>query len=177
MNLTEPLIIRRSAACIPVRSAGHTWDTAAGFFADVTRQRGYGRIERLETALESLRSVAHFLIATHFLDGGVVEFDTEDMKLRLTLVYGRPDASDDLSLPPCEILGAMSPETVFRLTFFISRPILDASLEERIGRRNGAGDLTVRFAQVEALRGETEIPDPACGEDDEFRKEEFEPCP
>ena len=164
--LTESsqMAVLRSISSMPTRSPKQAWAVAAGLIAEAVEAREFPEAAKLRASLCRLSPLAGYLLMTHALDGGRVEFETNDLVVTVTFHYGCIEPADDLAPVPVDVLGPLPADAEFTLTFFTAAPIDEASLGKLLDMLKGAPMLKVLLIAADdaaPARPEDDINDPS----------------
>lgn len=131
----QPMMVRRFVAGPPWRTIDATWDAVSGIISRLLDARGYDAVSEITRELESLRPLMRHVLLMRWLQDGVVEFDTGDLRLMVTVTHGLHH-DDDLSLPPVAVFDPLPHDAPIALRLRTVAPVDDPYLAKIIA---GAG--------------------------------------
>ncbi|TAK28815.1 MAG: hypothetical protein EPO21_21915 [Chloroflexota bacterium] len=145
----QPMLAERRVATVPWRSANATWNIAITVIEQTLQARRFPRVTDIHAALEKLRPLGTYMVRTHGLEGGRLEFEAEGLRLSLAFEYGTNEPDEDLSLPLVEALDPLSEKSLLTITFRTNRLLTDPPLRSLMDEVNKDGQVQVRVTNAE----------------------------
>ncbi len=113
------MVCERSIGTLPARPAEATWQLVVQLIVQCVSQLG-GDSQRVAAALGTLQPVAVYLLVTHALEPGSVEFTCGALRVLFRFRYGEAFPDDERCLPPLAALPPLPTDPKLRLTFRVA---------------------------------------------------------